>query len=290
MKIVTHDDRFHADDVFALATLRLYFGDSITEVVRTRDECIIKTADIVFDVGNIYDEQKNRFDHHQKEGAGTRKNGVPYASFGLVWKKWGKELCGSEEVAQLVDSKLVQSIDAGDNGYAFFTYTQDDIEVYSFNTLVGSFGSTWKEEDSYDDSFFEVVTIAEKILKREIKIAQDKIEAIPFVEDAYNTSEDKRIIVMDEYYPWHSTLSKYSEILFVISPNKDKTKWRINAVQEENFVNKKDLPQAWAGLRDTELEKVSGVEGAVFCHRNLFMAASLTKESALKLAKLAIEA
>lgn len=289
MKVITHNDRFHADDVFAMAALRIKFGKENIETIRTRDEDVIKSGDIVFDVGNIYDESTNRFDHHQTEGAGVRENGIPYASFGLVWKKWGIEICDSQEAMNIVDKKIVQSIDAGDNGYSFYEYTQEDMSVYTLNAMVSAFGATWKEQERYDEVFQEVVDIAEKILRREIILAQHKVEAVPLVEDAYSKSEDKRIAVLDEYYPWHDTLSKYEELLFVVSPNKEKTMWRINAVQKDLFVNKKDLPKEWAGLRTEELEKVTGVTGALFCHRKLFMAATNSKESALILAKKAIE-
>jgi uncharacterized UPF0160 family protein len=272
MKLITHNDRFHADDVFAMATLRILLGEKITEIIRTRDESIIQTGDIVFDVGNIYDPEKNRFDHHQTEGAGTRENGIPYASFGLVWKKWGAEICGDKSSADFVEKKLVQMIDASDSGYSLYQYTFPDVKEYVLDTICGAFGSTWKEEDNYDTAFFEVVDIAEKILRREIKLAQDKYEAIPLVENAYTKSEDKRIVVLEDFYPWHDVLSKYPEILYVVFPSKDRTQWRINAVQEDRFINKKDFPVAWAGLREEELEKVSGVKGALFCHRKLFLA------------------
>lgn len=288
MKIITHNDRFHADDVCAMSTLRILFGDKITEVIRTRDESIIQTGDIVFDVGNTYDPEINRFDHHQTEGAGQRENGIPYAAFGLVWKKWGKEICGSQEAADIFDKKLVQTVDASDNGFALYSYSTPDVREYVLDTICGSFGPTWKEGDNYDEAFFEVVDIVEKIIRREIKIAQDKVEAIPLVQKAYDDAQDKRIIVMGEYYPWSDVLSKHEEILFVISPSKDKTQWRINAVQKESFVNRKDFPVSWAGLREEELEKASGVEGAFFCHRKLFLAVALTRESALLLAQKAL--
>ena len=288
MKIITHNDRFHADDVCAMATLRIIFGEKITEVIRTRDESVIQTGDIVFDVGNIYDPELNRFDHHQIEGAGQRVNGIPYAAFGLVWKKWGTEICGSQKAADSIDKKLVQTVDASDNGFSLYSYSIPDTKEYVLDTICGSFGATWKEDDNYDEAFFEVVDIVEKILRREIKIAQDKVEAIPFVQKSYEDSEDKRIVVMDEYYPWSDTLSEYKEILFIISPSKDKSQWRINAVQEDRFVNRKDLPSLWAGLREEELEKVSGVKGALFCHRKLFLAVAQTKESALLLAQKAL--
>src|SRR3989344_7176045 len=95
-KLITHNVSFHADDIFAAAALSIYLeskGEEV-EIVRTRDEEIIKTGDYVFDVGGIYDESANRFDHHQAEGAGKRENGLPaqagieYSSLGLGWKKF----------------------------------------------------------------------------------------------------------------------------------------------------------------------------------------------------------
>ena len=55
------------------------------------------------------------------------------------------------------------------------------------------------------------------------------------------------------------------------------------------FKNRKDLPAEWAGLRDAELARVTGVADAVFCHRNRFMAVARTKEGAVALAKLALK-
>ena len=289
MKIVTHNDRFHADDVCAMAVLKIKFGDQITEVIRTRDEDIIQSADIVFDVGHMYDPDINRFDHHQTDGAGKRENGIPYAAFGLVWKKFGSDICGSHEAADLIDKKMVQMIDAGDNGVFPYQYTQYDVREYVLDTICHSFGSTWAEQDNYDEVFFEMVDLVEKIIRREIKVAQDKVKAIPFIEKTYQDAPDKRIVIFDEYYPWGDTLKKYSDIFFVISPTKEKDQWRISAIQDQQLQNKKPFPATWGGLRGEELEKVTGVKGSRFCHRALFLTVADSKDSAIKLAKIALE-
>ena len=55
-KIVTHNSDFHADDVFAVATLQIYL-DKLGEkykIIRSRDPEIIATGDYVLDVGSIY--------------------------------------------------------------------------------------------------------------------------------------------------------------------------------------------------------------------------------------------
>src|ERR1035437_6788637 len=108
IKLVTHNGAFHADDLFACATLSLLLKKKNLKykIIRTRDENIIKHGDYVFDVGGIYNPAKNRFDHHQAGFKEKRKNGIVYSSFGLVWKKYGKELCGLKTTAEKIDSVL----------------------------------------------------------------------------------------------------------------------------------------------------------------------------------------
>lgn len=55
--LVTHDGTFHADDIFACATLSLYLKNNI-KIIRTRDPKIIEKGDYVFDVGGVYDPEK----------------------------------------------------------------------------------------------------------------------------------------------------------------------------------------------------------------------------------------
>src|ERR687885_1182144 len=106
MRVATHDGSFHADEVFAVAALSL-LGEPL-EVVRTRDEVAMAASDVRVDVGFAADPATGDFDHHQRGGAGERPNGIPYASFGLVWRHHGAALCAGEEpVAGRVDAQLV---------------------------------------------------------------------------------------------------------------------------------------------------------------------------------------
>src|SRR3989344_4441212 len=104
--IITHNGSFHTDDVFAVATILLVLKEKqvVTQIVRTRDAVLIASGDFVVDVGSVYDAAHERFDHHQVGGAGARPNGVPYAAFGLVWKKHGTELISSPDVSDLIDT------------------------------------------------------------------------------------------------------------------------------------------------------------------------------------------
>ena len=78
-KIVTHDGVFHADEVFAIALLKVSSIQDDFEIIRTRDANIVSEADIVIDVGGKVSDivaeadlaaimgisSKLYFDHHQ---------------------------------------------------------------------------------------------------------------------------------------------------------------------------------------------------------------------------------
>ena len=133
--------------------------------------------------------------------------------------------------------------------------------------------------------------MAKEILAREIIQAKDGVLAEEIVVSIYNNTQDKRIIVLDKHYPFEYILNNFPEPIFVICPSRDiRNKWGVKALREDpkTFKNKKDFPKSWAGLRDEELQNVSGVGDAVFCHRNLFLAVAKTKEGAIKLAELAL--
>ncbi|MEK7081624.1 MAG: MYG1 family protein [Patescibacteria group bacterium] len=293
MKIITHNGNFHADDVFGVATLLLRFKDEHKEpkIIRTRDVATIKTGDFVLDVGGEYDAGRNRFDHHQIGGAGKRANGVPYASFGLIWKKFGVAIAGSSEVAELVDKNLVQFIDAADNGDGELKPFKADALPYSVKRAIDVFNPDWRDQrQDFDGWFFQAVAFAAGVLKREVEFARAILESRQALEQAYKNSADKRIIVLDKEYQWENYLNKYPEPLFVIVPRLgegDKIIWRLGAVRNDtkSFINRRDLPVEWAGRRDEELVKVTGVADALFCHNKLFVAYAKSKEGAIELAK-----
>jgi uncharacterized UPF0160 family protein len=292
-KLITHNGSFHTDDIFACATLCLILEKKGEEfkIIRTRDDEIIKIGDYVFDVGGIYDANNNLFDHHQIGGAGKRNNSIEYSSFGLVWKKFGIELCGSQKVVDMVDERLVAPVDAGDNGFDLVE-NKYEISPYFIQHAFNAMRPTWREENLTDDEMFlKCVSMAKEILAREIIQAQDMFFAEEMVISIYKNTEDKKIIILDKNYPYEYTLHNFSEPLFVIYPRKADNLWGIKAIKDDpkTFINRKNFPKTWAGLRDEELQNVSGVSDAIFCHRGLWLAVAKTKEGAIKLAQIAVE-
>ncbi len=289
--IVVHSGGYHSDDIFSVASLMLMLGDDKDiEVIRTRDMAIIKAGDFVADVGGEYDEQKNRFDHHQIGGAGVRPNGVPYASFGLVWKKFGEKICGSLELAKRIEERIVLPVDAIDNGVQIVELKISSVHPYDIGDFFDAFSPTWKEsENNIGETFLKMVSFAKMTLEREIEQARAKIESDYIVKGIYDKAEDKRLVVFDKYYPYKYILSKFPEPLFAVFPN-EFGNWVLHGIKEGkvSFDYRKYLPLEWAGKTDEELEKTIGVNGAVFCHIGRFIAVAKTKEAILKMASIAL--
>lgn len=288
-KFVTHDGTFHTDDVFAAATLALVFKEGF-EFIRTRNPDIIAAGDIIFDVGEVYDSTQRRFDHHQKVGVPARENGIPYASFGLVWKEYGSQLAGNGQVAQGVDERLVQCIDAADNGIGAID-TRNGFYPYSVIDVIIAQRPTWQESISVDGAFLQAVQIAMRVIERVIAHTTSYIDAKEILQQAYDTSPDKRIIEIGKEYPgWLEFAAAHEEILYVIY-KRESDGWSVKAARTDPllFELKKPFPSKWGGVRAEELQQLTGVADAVFCHKNLFLAVAQSREGAWALAKSAVE-
>lgn len=294
--LVTHDGTFHADDVFAVATFLLAHEGEDWQIVRSREKDVIEKADAVMDTGYVYDSSRLRFDHHQEGGAGMR-DGIPYAAFGLLWKEYGENICGSCKSALIVESRLVLPTDAHDNGVSITNRIFQGISPYELSNMIQSFNPTWVEDENSThaekdrlDIFLDLVMFAKRVILREAKRARDKCLAEDFVLKAYTESEDKRIIILDKYYPYSDTLIKYTEPLFVIYPNPTTNIWCAKTVSKEDggFESRLSFPKSWEGKEDEMLQNITGVKDAKFCHRAGFLCVAKSREGAIELAKLAL--
>lgn len=63
--IATHSGSFHCDEALGCWLLKRTEPFKAAEIIRSRDPAVLATADIVIDVGGVYDESTLRFDHHQ---------------------------------------------------------------------------------------------------------------------------------------------------------------------------------------------------------------------------------
>jgi uncharacterized UPF0160 family protein len=288
--IAVHSGNFHADEVFAVAVLDLFINNPI-KIIRTRDALKYSKADYLLDIGRVYDPNRQMFDHHQEGGAGKRDNGIPYATFGLVWKEYGEKICDSTDIALNIDKRLVQTIDADDNGFEVCEKNNFGFEPYLISDFISILNPTWMEKKVNKKVFFDqAVKLAKHILRVEIKKNRDFFEGKQKVISLYKEASDKRIIILDDDYDWKSVLEDFPEPLFAIRNVADSGTWNISCVKVkgEKFKNRLDFPLAWAGKEGEELIKITGIEDALFCHNNCFMASAKSLSGAVKLVRLAL--
>ncbi|MES2623190.1 MAG: MYG1 family protein [Patescibacteria group bacterium] len=310
LNLVTHSSNFHADDIFATSVLKIYFAYAYPKIKlsiqRSIDPKVIQAADIVYDIGKIYDTKKLRFDHHQTGGADTRENGIRYAAFGLVWKHFGLEVCkfhtekisgkkatSKQAAAQfsIVEKTLVSHIDGMDNGQLTYKELYTDVVPLTFDRYFQLCkisasamyaGDIVKTNKAFDTEFFKLVETSIEILKNILTYAfykeQDESKAIK----AYEKAVDKRLVIADRFY--YFNFAKFPEPLVIVYPDA-RGGWAAKVVEKEGalYDARFYFPKEWAGLTDGDLEKVSGVSGAQFCHNARFLATADTKKGVLEL-------
>lgn len=302
MRLGTHDGSFHADDCCAIAVVELAHPGEPVEVLRTRDEELLASCDLRIDVGFRHDPAAGDFDHHQAGGAGQRPDGVPYASFGLVWARYGRAVCerlapgaDPDVLRGRVDDALVAGIDANDVGLAITAPAYDGAPgVYGLASVLGAMNLAWDESggpDAERRAFADAVALARRVIEREVVGQGADLRAEAHVRAAIAAAADPQIVELDRDLPWIRPVHEHApEALYVLYP---KTRgWAVQAVRlaPDAFPTRKPLPEAWAGLQAADLAAVSGVPDAVFCHGARFLAVAGSRDGALALARAALAA
>lgn len=290
----THSGSFHADDVFAFAILKAATGGQV-RLIRSRDAADWDAAAVVFDVGNVYDPDLGRYDHHMRDKP-LRDNGEAYSSAGLIWRDYGRDaiarLCPAATAAQVgviwskVDGGLIRDVDLMDNGAM-------DRHPGHFSTVLETFCPTFAETGADEDAaYHQAVGLADQVLARAVAHGFAAAQAQDAVALAAQNAEDPRIVVLDTRLPWDDAVFDLGldHVLYVIRPaGKD---WTVSAVPPArgSFGQKKSLPAAWGGLRDGELAAVCKVVDATFCHSALFVCGAKSRDGAVAMARLAASA
>lgn len=295
LKAVTHSGTFHADDVFAFAVLKAATKGAVT-LIRSRGEADFADAEVVFDVGGVFDPAKGRYDHHMRDKP-YRDDGIPYSSVGLIWRDYGLAAIETlqpdlsadqvQKVWSMLDQGVIRDIDIFDNGALPSSATADlTMLLEAWNSTHVEFG---RDEN---ESFHQAVGIAGLILKRLATQAAATVLAAGMVEHAARTAADPRILVLEARVPWQDAVFdlKLEQALYVVRPTGET--WAVNAVppRRGSFGQRKPLPESWGGLQNEAFAAQSGVADATFCHPALFICGARSRQGALALALKAAEA
>ena len=193
---------------------------------------------------------------------------------------------GSELIAEKIERDLAQSIDAGDNGISLTSENQYGVYPAELFSVVSSYIPGWGSDASIDDAFLEAVDFAYDYLGRIIARGKADEAMQQYAAELYEAAENKEIIIADKMVS-SSAFVQYPEVKAVISPREGEEKWMVSLVSTGNktFERRVSFPASWSALKDGELETVSGIEGAIFCHKNLFLFVADSKEAALAAAE-----
>ncbi|KAH9082050.1 GAMM1 protein [Lactarius deliciosus] len=321
--IGTHNGTFHCDEALAVYMLRLTEAYRDAGVKRSRDPNVLDTCDIVVDVGAVYDESRQRFDHHQRGFVEVFGHGftTKLSSAGLVYKHFGREVISGHLNISPDDPKVdtlwlklykefIEAIDGIDNGIS--QYPNDIQAKYRSRTdlssRVGWLNPAWNEpfdSQTVDAQFSKASQLAgEEFLGRLSYYGRSWLPARDLVLAALSKRENVdpsgRVIVFDQYAPWKEHLFELEQELsvpaptqpfYIVYPDETGGNWRIQAVpvSPESFESRKALPEPWRGIRDEELSRLSGIEGCVFVHASGFIGGNKTKEGALEMARRALK-
>lgn len=287
-KYITHSGTMHADEVFSTAFLGLYKGD--IDLFRTSEVNPNEHQDAL-----VYDIGRGKFDHHQIDRA-VRENGIPYCSFGLIWKEFGRDFLKNrgtlniEEVYEGIDKDLVEGIDAIDNG--IFPKVEAQFKIRNLCDVIKLFNPSYGSTEEESAQFLKAVDVATKILEEEILSIVGRVKAKKEIEERIPEAIEKHYLVLDQFMPYEEAINemdKEKQILYVVFPsNRGGYNARTVNISADDHTSRKEFPQQWAG-RGKDLAEITGVAGATFCHLGRFIVSATTKEAVIKLVDLALQ-
>ncbi|HSX37263.1 MAG TPA: MYG1 family protein [Chlamydiales bacterium] len=279
----THDGSFHADEVTACSLLLLFNQIDRDKIVRSRKKEILANCDWVCDVGGLYDPEKRRFDHHQAEYKG------PMSSAGMVLLHLKTRGVIDVDLYRWLNNVLIFGVDAHDNGRAVL-----EPGTTSFSQVVSNFMPIEYEspEEAILEAFFQAIDFVVGHLDRLIQRFSYMQACMEVVKQAMAQSNE--VLIFNHALPWMENffeLDGDSHLAkFVIMPSGKH--WKLRGIPpnlKERMKVRKLLPQSWAGLQEEELQNVTGIKGAIFCHKGRFISIWETKDDALKALQLTME-
>lgn len=263
----THGSKFHSDDVFATAFLKII--NPAIEITRGF-EVPEKFDGIVYDIG------RGRYDHHQADKE-YRENGCPYAAFGLIWREFGIAYIGKEEAARF-DKNFVQPLDESDNTGKNNTLAN----------IIDEFNPVWDSEEEYDICFWKAVDFAKLILENHFNAVAGVLRAKTLVKKAMAECDGK-VLILPEFAPWKNEVagSSYKFVVYPSSRGGYSAQGVPVSIEDKTLVC--PFPAEWCGKEPEELVKITGIKTIRFCHANAFLIAAEEKEDAVKAARLALK-
>ena len=278
----THNGSFHADEVTACSLLLLTDRIDKDQIVRSRDPSVLERCEYVCDVGGVYNPELKRFDHHQPDYRG------PLSSAGMILLYLRDTGSLDKHTYEYFNRSLILGVDAHDNGVAKLEQGTTSFSQVVSNFLPIEYDTS---ENQMKKAFFAAVAFVLGHLKR----LQQRLIYTRACQTIVREkmAEGREVLIFEEPIPWMDNFFEFGGELhpaqFVIMPSGGH--WKLRGIPpslSERMKVRRALPEAWAGLRDETLRQVTGIRGAIFCHKGRFISIWETKEDAMKALHLAM--
>lgn len=217
-----------------------------------------------------------------------------------------------ETLYQYMYENFVELFDGNDNGVPMYPTVLGDgtklVPAYkdrsSIVSRVSRLNPWWNDTRSVDTDFMDsqfkkaVEMVGNEFVESVDFFVRSWLPARQLVESAFSKRKQLnpsgRVIYFETHCPWKEHLFSLEKDLDV--PNDEKPiyaiyqdlqgLWRIQSIplSPSSFENRLPLPSAWRGLRSSELQSVTNIQGASFVHASGFIGGANSKEDVLTMA------
>jgi uncharacterized UPF0160 family protein len=165
--------------------------------------------------------------------------------------------------------------------------------------------SFWDEgPPSFDAKFVTAMQVSREEFLAELLVNfMSSFASTPIVRESWaermSHCQTGEVLVLKKSCFWKEALFEIEKeeksegtVKFVMYVDSASGEWRVQAVPKNlgTFDNRGALKEEWRGLKADEIQKLSGLEDAVFCHHSGFIGGCKSFESSLKMAILSLEA
>lgn len=216
-KIVTHAGQFHADEIMAIAIVRMFTPaiPPVERVFKVSEEDLKDPSVLVIDIGGDYNEKLSNFDHHQDRDL--------EASNVLVFRFLAKRFAESYGVdfdkfrIKMLYNGL-ENISDIDRGFISIT----DSRNFTFNSIIRNMNS---KEDK-EDAFSQAIYLAEAVLEDMITVTIEAIKAEEQWKNLELVNPITKIVKNNEKLIGWNSLALNEDIKMLITPN-DRGGWQV---------------------------------------------------------------
>lgn len=282
--IGVHSGPFHADEVTTCAFLIIFNLIDIDKIYRTRDPYVLGRCEYVCDVGEEYDPARKIFDHHQGDYTGS------LSSAGMILKYLLDCDYLSGEEYHYYNEGFVIGVDAHDNGIEMH-----ERGVMTFSHIIASYNpiDIGAAHGARDKSFREALDFA----LRTVRIMSSRYQYMQkcSLSIAEHMCEKGAALIFEKPLNWQEGFfdqgGREHPAKFIVMPCSD-GHWKLRGIPpslDDRMSVRRPLPKKWAGLSGSDLEAVTGIKGAVFCHKGRFVSIWETREAVMQALKYVLD-